>query len=243
MKSLAERWKEHYSSMEAGYYSSTQDDEEPEEQELIEVQIEKPVKSRENKDAKIKRLLHDFIQHCRDGAETKRRAKAITKIDSAPYLIKQNSLEHYIRQTLLPTNTAKHITEIIDQIETLGWKTTSKYHKYAAVNKALRQNSYMFLNVGSGMFKLRNSFSGIKIAPPEQQLRQQKPQEQSKITTIEDVVVSMAGKYQDENGIYPSRVHYVMKRMGYRCAYSSVYRAMQSEKFVRNGYWYRLNVE
>jgi hypothetical protein len=244
MKSLAQQWKDYFASF--GKYSPTDevlenpDGEEPEEENLIEVEIEttKSRKPRESKAARTQRLMCELLVRRAEEAETTRRAQNIQQLDRTKYIIKKGSIEDYIHTTLSKLNAAKHISTIINEIEVLGWKSESKYHKYAAVSKALHNSSYMFRSVGNGSFKLRDAFRGL-IIPKGQQITKTLPKDNT-IPTLKDIIIDIAKEHQDKGGMYPGRVYDLMRKTGYRCAYSSVYRAMQTAPFIRNGFFYRI---
>lgn len=246
MKDMAKAWAEYYASFKP-HSRLDEEIEQPEEDEedsesLIEVEIcttpePREKKPRETKAQKVKRLMEELLFRRAYEAEIKRRATTISKVDANQYTLQPNTIEHLLYQSL--SANPKHITDIITDIEALGWKSNSKYHKYAQVHKALRSNIYMFVRVGSATFKLRNGFNGAHIEKPAP--KEQANKDSENIPTITDIAIDITKRYQETNGIYPGRVHQIMNEIGYRCSYSGVYRAMQSKPFVKEGFWYRLD--
>jgi len=186
-------------------------------------------------DIRILLAVREMLRKQAHQAELHKQSHTITEVDQKEYILDVNSLESYIVRVLSSSKTPVHITDIISKCEQLGWETSTVHHKYATVYRALKDNYYMFSKVDKATFTMRAGFIGEK---PEKNEHKEDQVYNPDVPTITDVVLSVAEKFQTESGIYPSRVHYIMKRMGYKCGYSSVYRAMQDERFSRNGYWY-----
>lgn len=245
-------WKLHFAKQSAEWWHKYREDQEQSEP-TVEVEInigeepgeEQPedlpfyISGIKRKDISVLLYVRETLRRQIHAADEKRRAKHIKQVDKSIYLIQPCSIVSYIRQALLTSESPLHINHIIERIETLGWKSSSVYHKYSQVHKALRTNSYMFCRVGKASFKLCVAFSGH--LPTTEARQAHRKSLGPKLTTFKDVVVNIAKEYQKtNNGSYPGQIHYVMMCMGFSCSYSTVYRAMQSEEFVRDGYWYSL---
>lgn len=170
--------------------------------------------------------------------ENERRAKQISIVDQSKYVVKIDSIECYILKFLSAIDEPAHIIRIINEIEKLGWKTTSKYHKYKQVLNALCKNDYMFFRCGDGMFKLCEGFKGHKPIDIAPLAKRERP---AKLTRIKDVVAGVVKNYQSDKGISAAHVYYIMTQMGFKCSATSIYRAMQSNEFIKENSWYKLN--
>lgn len=246
-KTIAERWKEHFASLTAKQAELEAEliDEEAEPEVEFEIEIEeeeespKQSKTKNNKDLRRLIFARELLRRQAEIEEEKSRAQDLREVDQTNYVVNPTSIEAYLLRVLVPTEESLHINDIIERIEALGWVSTSKYHKYSRVHSALRKNYFMFMKVGKAEFKLREGFRGRK---PEKIVRiVAQENEPAKLITIKDIVYDVSKTYQDAEGTYPSRVHNIMKRIGYKCNYSSVYRAMQSDLFTRDGFWYKPN--
>lgn len=218
------------------YTEEIEEEEEPEE-------VEEEVKPRtisgvQRSDMNVLLVVRQVLRQQKEKNERDRNANDIRQVDKAAYEIKPNTIESYIMQTLSTTEESMHINSIISHIETLGWKSSSLYHKYAQVSKALRVNSYMFARVSKGRFELRDAFKLGKVN--ESKSKRINRESISTITKLKDVVADTVSRYQGEVGIYPARVHYIMKMSGFPCSYSYVHGVMQSEKFTKSGCLYKL---
>jgi hypothetical protein len=265
---IAAKWKEYYAYMEqeAGTWGSTMEEQkessektvaveltsEPNEDLVVDLDEEEeqpdedegdpepepelpPISNIERRDVKVLLIVREILRRQAAQAERKRNAEDIRQLDKSLYEIKPGSVTAYIVQVLSWTNDPIHINQIIAQIEGAGWNTTSTYLKYDIVRKALRDP--MFEKVGRGMFRLRDGFRGIKPEKTEPPTRRDKI---DTLTTLKDVAIRIAKTYQTERGIYPARLHFIMGRTGFSCAYSSVYRVMQCSPFVRDGMSYKV---
>lgn len=236
-KTLSDRWKEHYAS----FVSKDEiDDDDVEELEEFDVEIEEEPEEPQSKKNNVQDLItvRNLLRIGDALEEQHKRAIDIREVDQANYVVRSTSIESYLLRALYATEEGLHINDIIARIEVLGWASTSKYHKYAQVYSALNKNYFMFMRVSKGKFKLREGFRGRKPAKLQQPQPAQN-QGQAKLITIKDIVYDISKLYQDDSGIYPSRAHDIMKHIGYSCHYSSVYRAMQTDLFTRDGFWYK----
>lgn len=214
-----------------------EEEEEPEDEEEEEVELP-PISGISRTDVRILLVVRELIQRQAAQAERQRRAEDIRQVDKSLYEIKPGTIESYIHRILSVTDEPIHINWIIAHIEELGWQSTSKFHKYAQVYKALRDNNYMFMKVGPGLFRLTNGFRKTK---PEKTARLPFRTRTPGLAKIKDLVIGVLNKYEDNRRFMPNQVHFLMKVSGFPCAYSSVYRAMQSDSFVREGGLYRLS--
>ena len=195
--------------------------------------------------ANVARVLY---QHNKE-EKNKQQAIEQVRVDQTAFAIQPGSTEHYIQQALLATPSGLKIGELIEQIEAAGWVSESKYHRYSAVNKALRMHYYMFATVKSkkdavSKYKLRPAFKPtnrterrIPVAPTHS------TEHLTSIPTLKDVIVDIVK--ENRSGSYPSKVWNILQRMGYaNVSYKSVYAAMQDPKrFVRNGFEYELSTK
>lgn len=235
-------WMEHYSSMER---QSPKEKKERvlgpciiplSKKESSKKEEPKPVHiSMKRRDMKILLAVREHLRSRVREAEQKKRALDIKEVDQAAHVLNPSSIEARIVKALSATGEPTHINNIIDHMETHGWVSSSKYHKYAQVYRAIRDNYYMIMKVGKATFRLRNGFTGQKPDRPAPQIKEEKEQ---KLTTLLDVIIDVASTYRGDHGIYPARVHLIMNTIGYNCAYSTVHRAMQGDMFERNGFWY-----
>lgn len=171
----------------------------------------------------------------KERAEEKSRAQDIRTI--APKPENPNSLSSLIYSVLQKTGHPIHITEIISQVEALGCKSKSQYHVYSRFQRELSRNYDMFQRQGNGLYSLRS-----RPVPTKTEARAKaKTDTETPIATLKDIVVNVAKDYLTPDGTTtPTRVHYVLTKMGLRCAYSAIYRVMQSDGFVREGFNYRV---
>src|ERR1700722_3442634 len=191
------------------------------------------------KDARILLEVRDMISFHLNREERLRRSNAITVIDPDQFQISPTSIESYIAKVLRGNDDGLHLSEIIERLEQIGWKTTSVHHKYAKVNSAIRRHYYMFDKVGKAKFRLRAAFEPRPIERTT--AAHQSDPNKDKLITIKDIVVGVVQKFYAPPGLYPSVVYAILQRMGYNCSYSAVYKAMQDEsKFVREGFVYAL---
>lgn len=228
-KTVSEKWKEHFASMEKVKTKSKTE------------KVQRAFPSVKRQDMKILLYVRELLRRQKENAEARRRAHEITQVNKTEYALQPGSIEHYLFQVLSVTDDEVHVKWIIPHMEALGWHSTSEYHKYALVHKALARNEYMFLRVGPGLFKLREGFRNRKPEKPEVTPPVEEGERSHVIPTIRDIVKDITQRYSVEQGIYPARVHYIMRCMGYKCAYSTVYRSMQCDDFTREGNWYKLN--
>jgi hypothetical protein len=234
LKKTAQRWKEYYASMcKNGTLLEIEEEEMPEDTKEDIQTIKKPTR-------KEKKLLaiQEFLKALAKQEELKQQALDIRIVNQSKYIINTKSIEAYLLRVLYASDTPLHITSIIEHMGAIGWVSQSKYHKYNLVNKALSSNNYMFAKVGAATFTLRDGFRGIK---QKKQINTTKINYNTKLTTLKDIVYDVAKECQGKFGdTYPGKVYDKMRKYyGYRCAYSSVYRAMQSNRFVRNGLSYK----
>jgi hypothetical protein len=225
------KWQQHYSSFENNHSS-----EEP-----IQFDQTLPLKSK-TKPKKRKPKDIDWyaaIQHMAYlRAETAKEEKRALKIKQIkPTTINASSLSFLIFQVLSTAIKPQHINDIITNVETLGWKSTSQYHKYNQFQHTLSDHYYMFEKVGVATFRIREAFSGKKS------IIQSKPRiaiaTNTKIASMKDVVEDIVKKYES---ITPAQVHYVLWTMlGIWCSYSTVRRALQDDRFVKNDRQYGLH--
>lgn len=232
--SLFGKWKFHFSSMSK-----------PEEQDEWPTHVPVPIKKTVSKVSSLKKtdlrtllIVRELLKKEAFQAVEKRRAHDIKEIDQSEYSIKTNSIEAFIMRVLFASEEPIHINRIIEQIEALGWKSNSIYHKYKQVYDVLTDSSYMFQNTGGACFKLREGFRGRL---PEKTERSPLHERTETIPTIKDIVINVSKTFATKNGVYPGQVHYIMGRCGIECSYGVVYRIMQTNAFVKNGFWYRLN--
>jgi hypothetical protein len=212
--------------------------EDTEEEEVDQEDEERP-RLLSKKDARILLSIRELIASHMQREEQVRRGRTITVVDSNKFRIGANSIENYIARALQNSETGMHLNDIITGIEALGWRTTSVHHKYAEVYRAIRQHYYMFEKMGKAKFRLRAAFSQRPMdrTPISISVDTNK----GKLTTLKDIAVSVVEKFYAPPGIYPSLVWAIMRRMGYDCSYSAVYKAMQDEsKFVKEGFFYAL---
>lgn len=237
-KTLAQRWKEYYASMcKNGSYLEIEEEETPEDTKE-DIVVKKPTR-KEKREAKKLIAIQELLKALARQEELKQQALDISIVNQSKYIISTKSIEAYLLRVLYAANIPLHITSIIEHMEEIGWSSQSKYHKYDLVRKALSSNNYMFAKVGVATFVLRDGFRGDKLK--EQSISIAETNDNTKLTTLKDVVYDVAKECQDNFGdIYPGKVYDKMRNhYGYRCAYSSVYRAMQSDKFIRNGFSYK----
>lgn len=220
-------WKEHYSSLDA---LATKEE--------TEAAPMKPKSKKLNKHMLkfIAELATNFAQmrHWQKQAEEeKARAQDITSVVPKPE--KPNTLSSTVVRIVQKAEKPIHITDIINQVDDAGWKSKTKYHLYNQVQRALACNYDVIERLGKGNYKIRS-----RSIPIGGQLKQ-RAATNGKIATFKDIIATIARDYPMYNGATtPARVHYVLRHMGLRCAYSSVYRAMQSDRFVRDGFNYRV---
>lgn len=265
LKTTAQKWKDYASRMEQealawlDYKASQRKDEDdsfPEHDVSQELSTETvanvkpaPLKtSMKRRDIKILLIVRELIRRQARDAAQKRRAENIRQVDKSEYTLKPGTIEDYIYRVLSIANAPIHINWIIAHIEGLGWQSSTVYHKYAQVYKALRDNDYMFVKVSKATFKLREGFkTGTfkKLPSKSERLPFHDRPNPDSLPTITDLIVSTMQNYQETDGINPSRVHYILERMmgPHSPAYSTIYKAMQNEKFIRNGYLYKLRAE
>jgi hypothetical protein len=236
-KSLSQRWKEHYASFLPKEERTDIIEAEFEPEEIADIEIVATSNKKTSK-SQLKKLLlaQELLRQQKLLEEQKKRALDIRNVDQSNYVVAPNSIESYLLRVLSPTDAPIHINNIIEQMEAIGWKTSSKYHKYSRVYSALKLNYALFTKVGKATFKLREGFRGRK---PIKTTSATLKAEDNKLITIKDISYDLAKRYADSEGIYPSKLYHIMKHIGYNCNYSSVYRAMQSELFTRDGFWYK----
>ncbi len=138
---------------------------------------------------------------------------------------------------ILSASSPKHITSIITELETLGWKSNSIYHKYNNVQHALTNNYHMFERTGIGTYQIRKAFRADKQEPIKKQTRKDYP---AKIATIKDIAENVVKDYADHNDLTANDIYYIMYNMGVNCSYSAVYKALQDERFKKDNKWYIL---
>ena len=167
--------------------------------------------------------------------EVRRRALDIKVVQ--PKTESQTGLYAKIYQTLSEAKKPLHITSIIDRVLQLGWTSKSKYHLYAQFQQMLNRHYTMFMRVGRGTYCLR---SGFADKPTKQVAAVRKRPCSSSVSSIRDITLTIVKTYAPEQGATPAEVHIMLNNVfGIRCAYSTVYRAMQSDKFKRNGQFYQ----
>ena len=170
--------------------------------------------------------------------QEQQRQKALDIKVVEPVIFNTKSLITKILDLYIDSNNPQHITSIISKLEASGYIFKSFYHKYNTVRNTIRSNYFLFARAGKGLYKLRQGLTNEKFViigsarAPKQKT--------NNIPTIKDVAVSVVIKYSDKNGIYPGRVCFILNHMGFKCAYSTVYRAMQSDAFIRNGFLYKI---
>jgi hypothetical protein len=172
-----------------------------------------------------------------------RHAKSVKKLRKSQRFIKveskkpnNKSLETLIFR-ILSASSPKHITDIIIELETIGWKSDSLYHKYNIVQRALTANYYTFEKVGIGTYQIRSSIKGIK--EPKIIGKKFHIDMTKSIPKMKDLVENVIIEYAPHNDLSASDVHYIITcSMGINCSYSSVRRALQDDRFKRNGKWY-----
>jgi hypothetical protein len=241
---MSEEWKQHYFRMgekaeQPAFNNNVFPDTFPMKTSATKTISKKTVKSVFSlKKSDIKALLYtrELLRRKAEKAEEKDRAHDIKSVNQSKYIVKIDSIEAYLIKVLSLTEEALHINKIITKIEELGWRTSSTYHKYSQVYNALHTNDYMFLRTARATFKLREGFRGRKPEKEERVVRERF----DNTITIKDIAASITKRYQSEKGIWPAKVHFIMEHMGFKCAYSSVYRAMQCDDFAKNGSWYTL---
>lgn len=194
------------------------------------------------KDIKILLVVRELLRRQARSAEQKVRAQTIKQVNKADFLLPPTSIESYLHRVLLTTEEPMHIKDIIPQAEALGWETAPIDHKYAQVYRAMRLNDYMFLRVGKNKFRLRDGFRNKQPDKIERKITDRERFAPNYVPTLLDLIVGITKRYSSPRGIYPARVHYIMNCMGANApCYSTIYRTMQCETFVRDGQWYKLN--
>jgi hypothetical protein len=189
----------------------------------------------------LERVAAVLFNHYKQEASEKQAAD-IKVVDQTEFIVQPGSTEHFIQQVLLASPHGLHTNQIIEQIEAAGWVSESKYHRYSAVNKALRQHYYMFASVKDGdkrKYKLRLAFRPDyhpkKIGVVKRQRRQD-----DKIPTLKDIIADTI-RHCKKQTMYPSKVVSILQRMGYDVTYNAVHIAMQDETvFRRDGFQYGL---
>lgn len=186
-------------------------------------------------------MTRDLLKKQKEERATRRRAKAITQVDKSKFIIRPSSIEDFIFKALFIANNSLHINAIITAIEGLGWTTSSKYHKYAQVRKALRNNDYMFLSMGKSIFKLRQGFGGFKPLHVSQIKKERKKLSTNHIISLREMVIFLIKNIKKGPGVYPGQIHQLMNRSGFNCSYTSIYNIMQGKDFIKDGFLYSLN--
>jgi hypothetical protein len=193
----------------------------------------------------LERVAAVLYNHYKQEAN-ERQAADIKVVDQAEFVVIPGSTEHFIQQALLANSHGLHINEIIEAIEAAGWVSESKYHRYSAVNKALRQHYYMFASIRDGKtrrYKLRLAFrSDYKPKKIGVSLREKR--QGANIPTLKDIVADIIRQCKKQL-IYPSKIVSILQGMGYRdVSYKSVHAAMQDETiFRREGFAYGLQTK
>ena len=181
--------------------------------------------------------IRNFLYSYAKREEEIKKCKRITVINKDQFNIDPDSIEALIGRILQNEEKGLHITDIITKLEQLGWQTTSTYHKYNAVYRAINKHYYMFEKMGKAMFRLRNAFSNRPVdkTPISHSELSKEP------LTIKDVVVEIFKTFSTSEGLYPSLVWSVMRKMGYDYSYSAIRKVMQDKKnFKRSGFIYSL---
>ena len=193
---------------------------------------------------KVLFLVRGWLEDFNKQEEDKERAKTITVLNQSNYAINLNTVEAFLVR-VLSANGPTHINDIIAEIEKLGWRSTSIYHKYDYISHKLNKASYMFENLGKGIYQLRDGFKG-SATKNEQPVRKKRDDSLIQYGTtlitldniVEDLVKALSrGKAKKT---YPGEVWDYMRKMGFKCSYSSVYRAMQKPKYKREGAFYKI---
>jgi hypothetical protein len=188
--------------------------------------------------ALIAGLAHNFtrLQLLRNEEEQdEKRAKDIRVVVPKPD--NPRSLSSLIYSVIQKSEKPVHITNIISQVSALGYKSKSEYHVYSRFEHALAQNYDVFQKQGHGLYSIRS-----RSVPSKAEIKaEEKTNTTVPIATLKDIIATVAKDYATPDGTStPARVHYVLTQMGLRCAYSSVYRTMQSSPFLREGINYRV---
>jgi hypothetical protein len=241
MVAESSNWLESYSSMEQNMDTETQEEFPAA---TIEVKPELPSASIVHKlgrrDVRLLLTVRDIIKEYKRQQEEKARALDIKIVNPESVGIDDNSTESYIIRALSTTDDGLHINTIIEAIESMGWISDSKYHKYSHVRKTIAENYFMFQKIAKATFKLREGFR--KRVPAKNPEDRRKPIENvGKLTTLEDIIETVIRKRQGKFGMYPAGVWYILKRMGYKFSYTTVHAAMQNDRFNRDGFWYTIN--
>lgn len=232
-------WKTNLLSMERGAHVK----------DTIEINIKKERQSKiktikiqekeliSKRDVKIMLTVREWFRTAKAQEQEKQRALDIKT--SEPVIFNPKSLISKILNLFVDKNKPQHITSIITQLETSGYTFKSLYHKYNTVRNTIRNNYFLFVRVGKGIYKLRQGLNTKEqpIITPTNRVQRQRT---NTIPKIKDAVIEAAKMYSKEEGIWPGRVCYILNRSGFKCGYSTVHRIMQKEPFIRNGFLYKV---
>src|SRR5258708_19237621 len=99
----------------------------------------------------LAKTFHEQIRRSKQSFDIKR-------VKQTPYIVNHSSAEAYIIRALYSSDKPLHFSQIVEKIAELGWKSNSDYHKFAYLEKVLRESYYMFRRVAPAPFTLRNAF-------------------------------------------------------------------------------------
>lgn len=189
------------------------------------------------RDLKVMLVVQGWFLAAKRQNEEHKRALDIRTVEAES--LNSKSLIFKILDLYKDSNEPQHIVSIINNLEAGGYNFKSIYHKYNSVRNTIREYYYFFIKTGKGQYKLRQGLAheDTVIEPLNKTIRIKT----NIIPTIKSVVIDVAKNYLPPDEIYPGRLFNVLNLMGFRCAYSTVRRAMQSKNdFARNGFIYKV---
>ena len=189
----------------------------------------KPKKSKKPKEIDWIAVMKQMAILRQQRAEEEKRAKDIRQVP--PVKFDETSLSSRIFQVLSNAKSPLHINDIIIQVEALGWKSTSQYHKYRQFQHVLSECYYLFEKVGVATYTLRMAFTDKKPDKPIE-IKSKVSHADTKITTLKDLIGDIVKEY---TAITPIQAHYsLFDLFGLWLSYSTVWRALQDERFVKD---------
>jgi len=189
-----------------------------------------------SKDVKLLLATRDLVEEYRVRLEEHLRANTFTTTKANSLSFSTNTIYWYVFSVLSTAKVPLHVNTIISRMETKGWVSKSKHHKYSQIRQILTDNFSVYKKVAPATFVIRPGFKR------KSQIEVTKKIETFSLSTEEasttDLVVSMIAKY---GSMYPGSIWLLTKRMGLNYTYNSIYKSLQNENvFMRDGYCYQI---
>jgi hypothetical protein len=157
-----------------------------------------------------------------------------TKAYSLP--LSERTTDWYIFQVLSVAKIPLHISALIQRMETRGWVSKSKHHKYNQIRQVLTDNFYLYQKVAPATFVIRSGFKKAeKVENPKRKASRHTD------ATIQDLIAATILKHGGNWGMYAGSVWMALNRMGLKYRFNTISNALKDDtRFVCDGFWYQV---